>query len=448
MTAMMTTGPAAVHQFAGDQKVKLRKVIRELMKAWGQIPKFFKGNNKGINEEELEQLNKFAKAGWMDAQLTRDALGKMEGNFDQTRNNLMDLSMKMFGYTETWNRASTFLAGYRVAKMAGKNKAAAFDSARDATNKAHGLYGKGTLPAWAQGTNPLAKIGQMFYVYKKFSHNLIQMLYDLGFRQRNIKGAVWLFGSQVVLGGTASIPFKSVGLGIMAAMLKAMGDDRDPEKMFMDGVRRHFGDTTERGVRYGLTGWLLNADISGSLSIDIDTSPQLIDTVGAIGGVYNDLRDTMYYFRTGQGLRALEVGLPVGVGNIFRSFRETEGITTRRGRPVFDARDRLFKPTFGESVKRAAGLRSARVATAQSRTYESKKEKTGFADRRSRIYEMYRSYLQNKDLRKYRQVVKLMKEYNRELAKSGRGSKIPKITPESLKRQAKAFKNPPKSERR
>jgi hypothetical protein len=277
---------------------------------------------------------------------------------------------------------------------------------------------------------------------------MLQLAWDMGLNQKNYKGAVWAMAAPIVLGGGSSIAFRSMFFGLITALMRAMGDDRDPEKMVYDGIREHFGAIGEHTARYGAVGLILNADISGSLSVDGSWPPKAQDFLGAPFALVTDTLAGLDYVRTMQPWRGLEVMAPVGVGNILRSLRETDGVTTRAGRPVFDQKGKLFTPTAAESVKRAAGFRSARVATAQSSSFESKKEKKAFAEKRATIYEIYRSYLQNKDLRKYRKVIKLMKQYNEELKKSGRDKVLPKVTKKSLERQAKAFKKQPKSERR
>jgi hypothetical protein len=453
-TAIATTTPPAIQHYALGGKGKFRTILRALMKAGSDYRKYMTGKTdekrlRALSTEEVAALDKYTSSGWTKPQQTMDVMGKLQGQFGRRWAKLMGTSMWLFGKTEQWNRGTSFLAAYRLARKQGQTDAQAYKSADLATKRAHGVYGKATLPSWAQGSNPLSKVGQLFYVYKKFAHNWLQMAYDLGVKQHNMKAFAWAMLSPVILGGTSSIAFKSIFFGLVMAMMKAMGDDRDPEKIVFDGIREHFGDTTERTIRYGvIAGYLMNSDISGSLSVDADMPPKIQDLMGAPGGVLTDIGDAWYYLTSGQPTRSLEVALPVGLGNLIRAGRETSGVTTRRGRAVFDAKDKLFIPTAGETVKRALGFRSARVATTQARSFESKKEKKSFANRRTKIYELYRSYLVNRDLRKYRKVIKLMKEYNKDLRKSGRGKKLPKMTTESLKRQAKAFNKPPKSERR
>ena len=339
------------------------------------------------------------------------------------------------------------LAGYRLAKKQGLSNEEAAKRAKEASDKAHGLYGKATLPSWAQGQNPLAKVGQMFYVYLKFAHNWMQLMYDLGVKKRNMKALVYAMASPVVLGGGSSFLMKSAFLAVISALMSALGDDRDPEKLVYDSIRDHFGETGETAARYGLTGLIGNVDISGSMSVDPGVPTKAYDLLGAIGGVAKDLGDAAGFLSTGQFIRAAETALPVGLGNYLRGIREIQGVTTRKGRTVFDRRNKPFKPTAGETAKRFSGFRSARSAGVQQRQWEKQRQGKKFDEKRAKIYERYRSYLANKNLGQYRKVLKEMKEYNKQVRKLGPRSGIPQITPSSLKRQAKGFRQPTKRKR-
>jgi hypothetical protein len=449
VTAMLTTTPPSIQHYALGGKGKFRQIVRALMKAGKDYGKFMaKGKAKSLTKEEQAWLEEFRQKGYDMPQQTRDIMGSLQGDFGKYWGKIMGKSMWFFGKTEQWNRGTTMLAAYRLAKKQGQSETDARAHAKIAMEKAHGLYGKATLPAWAQGTNPLAKIGQLAYVYAKFAHNWMQMMYDLGIKQRNMKAFIYAFMSPLVLGGVSSLIMKSVIIGIASAIMSALGDDRDPEKLVFDSVREHLGEDVEKLTRYGLTGWAMNADISGSMSVDPGVPTKMWDLTGAIGGVVKDAGDAAHFLTTGQLLRAAETFLPVGVGNYLRAIRETSGVTTRRGRTVFDPRNRPIIPSIGETLGRAAGFRSARGALAGQAAWEAKKEKKKFHDKRSKIYEMYRAYAVNRNLSLYRKIIKKIKEYNKQVTSKGLARNIPLITPQSLKQQMSRLRQPSRSERR
>ena len=448
MTAILTTTPAAMHHYALDGKVPFRKIATALLKAGKDYAKWMtKGSTNRLSTEEIEILRSIQEKGYDTPQYTRDAMGTIQGAFGKTWTKVMNGSMYLFGATERWNRGTTLLASYRLARQLGKSKKKALAGAVDATGKAHGIYGKATLPSWAQGYNPLAKIGQMTYVYAKFGHNWLQMTYDLGVKQKDIKAFMWSIFAPLVLGGTAAVPLKGILAGFISVVMKALGDDRDPEKIVWDGVRDVGGNTVERGLRYGVTG-LSGVDISGSLAIDPGVPDKLIELTGAIGGIVQDIDQAYALFRAGEPLRALETALPVGVGNILRSKREYEkGVTTRKGRRVFDRENKPYSPTLMETALRAAGFRSSKLATIQERRWEGKKEKKSFTERRSRIYEQYRAYVSGGTDEDYKEILKKVSDYNERVRSQNKQGSVPFITRASLKQQMKRMRRPIRSER-
>jgi hypothetical protein len=352
----------------------------------------------------------------------------------------MDWSMYAFGKSEEWNRGTTMLAAFRLARKQGVEYEAAVDLAKDASDKAHGVYGKSTLPAWAQGKNPFAKGAQLFYMYAKFGHNYVQMCYDLGMRKHNIKAFAWAALSPLVLAGAAAFPFKDEIFWFFGGILKALGIDRDPEKWVWDQTRRYLGDKGELIARHGVTG-ALGVDISGSLSIGIGVPKGLLDLTGAAGGVVEDIQQAGRFIKTGQYGRAVEKAIPRGFENLLRATRERKsGLVSQRGKRVFTDKGKPYMPSKLETFTRAAGFRSAKEATLSERTWESKREESTYNDRKSEIYERYRAYLAKPSKKEHQEITKLVKEFNRDI----KGKNVARITFESMKRQAKSMRRPTK----
>ena len=217
------------------------------------------------NAGEQKFMDEIKSKGYDDPSYTRDAQGTIQRVHGKLWNNMMAGSMYVFGKSEQWIRGTTMLAAYRLAmEKAGMTPEHAIELAHEASNKAHGIYGKATLPSWAQGTGAAAKLFQVLYTYQKYPHNYLQMLYDVGVSKKNVKGFLFGLMSPIVLGGAAVTPFKDLITGAVGAMLKAMGIKIDPEKWFWDKVRKNYGATTEKIGRYGALG-AMGLDVSGSL---------------------------------------------------------------------------------------------------------------------------------------------------------------------------------------
>ena len=445
MTAIMTTAPAAIHEYAMGGKGSMFRVMKEIGRAGKDYGAVMAGR-KLANANEQAFIDLEHKKGWDDAQYTRDALGEVSKTHSRIWSSMMDGSMYLFGKSERWNRGTTMLAAYRLAIRNGFSPTEAAEKANDASDKAHGVYGKSTMPMWAQGTNPAAKIGQMMYVYSKFGHNYLQMLYDLGFKRHNIKAAMFAFLSPLVLAGGAALPFKDTIFAFAGVILRSLfGEDKDPEKWVWDIIRQHLGEDAERIGRHGLTG-AAGVDISGSLSIGVGIPKNMIELTGAIGGVAVELKEAVENIGRGRYVKAVEHILPSGLANPVRAIRErSEGVSTRSNRRVWDTSGKPYQPSTGESVARAAGFRSTGQAVVSERTWEGHREQASYNDKRSAIYEKYRGWLLGgRDPEEHKAITKQVREYNNGV-KGIDG--VSRITFESLRRQAKGLKKPAKRER-
>lgn len=445
MTAILTTAPAAIHQYAMNGQGSLIGIMKELGVS-GKDYGLVMAGRKLSNQDEQSFIDEMHKKGWDDAQYTRAALGELSKVHSKVWSTVMDYSMKLFGYSERWNRGTTMLAAYRVARNKGLDHYSAAEAAKEACDKAHGVYGRSTLPMWAQGANPAAKVGQMMYVYSKFGHNYLQMLYDMGFKKKNIKGAMFAFLAPLVLAGGAAMPFKDAIFGFAGFILSALfGWKEDPEKWVWDTIRKHFGTGAEKIGRHGLTG-AAGVDISGSLSIGVGIPKDFIDLTGAVGGVATELKEAGENLGRGNVGRAAEHLLPSGFANPVRALSESsEGVTTRNNRRVWDEKGKPYKPGSAATVARAVGFRSTDQAVLSERTWEGHRQQTEIAEKRTAIYERYRAWLLGGRKREeYKEIVKEVQDFNKRI-KNQRGESL--ITSQSLKNQVRRLQKPSKKER-
>ena len=169
------------------------------------------------------------------------------------------------------------------------------------------------------------------------------------------------------------------------------------------------------------------------------------DLTGPFGGIWDDSNRLVKYMRTGQGLKAIETVLPSAFANPIKAIRESsDGSTTQRGNRVWDESGKPFKPNAKETALRAAGFRSARMATVQSRQYESKREVAKYKEEKSLIYEEYRAAQISRDIRKIGKVKTKIKEFNNRVIKNKMIKFVPLITDKTLKRQSNKLTKPTK----
>ena len=447
LTAIVTTAPASIHQYAMNGKGSMFRVLDALGRAGKDYGKMMAGG-KLENADEQAFLDDAHSKGWDDAQYTRDALDTMEQTHSRLWGTLMDASMYLFGKSEQWNRGATMLAAYRLARKQGQDHATAAEAAKVSADRAHGVYGRSTLPMWAQGQNPAAKIGQMLYIYSKFAHNYLQMLHDVGVKRHNIKAAMYAFLAPIVVAGGVAVPFKDAIFAFAGFILRSLfGEDRDPEKWVWDTIREHLGDGAEKVGRHGLTG-AAGVDISGSLSIGVGIPKNMLELTGAIGGVADAFATGGKALARGQYSKAVENILPTGLANPIRAAREAqEGVSTRANNRVWDEQGRPLKPSAGETAVRAMGFRSTRQAVLSERTWEGKRQATHYAELRQSIYQRYRAWLLgDQDPKEHKEIAKRVREYNDKVKKLKEGE-VPRITFASMRGQVTRMQKAPKAVR-
>lgn len=445
ITSLVTTAPVSIHQYAMGGKGSLFKVNTALMKASKDYPKVMVGK-KLLNTEEQAFMEDQKAKGYTDPQYTREAVGHIQGAYGTAWSKAMGSSMWAFGKSEEWVRGTTMLAAFRMAKKKGLPAVEAGKVAKEASDRAHGVYGKATLPAFAQGTSIGARIGQLTYVYLKFPHNALQMYYDVGIKKRNIKGFVYALAAPAVLAGGAAIPMQATIIAIVNGMLKALGDDRDAEKFVYDTIEEQLGEPIERRVRGGILGEM-GVDVSGSLAMGPGAIPhELLDLTGAIGGVGRDIATAARLARTGRPIQAIEKALPSFAGNILKMIRETKGATTTRGYRIWDEKGRPYLPDVKETVLRGFGFRSARRARLAAKTWEGKREARRFNDRRKLIYEKVRAYImQPTDKELLQEIYDDIAKFNKAALKA---RAIVPITRKSINFQLRRMRRPTAKERR
>lgn len=447
-TAIVTNAPAAIRQYATGGKAGFAEVGKALSKSGRDAIVVMRGGT--LKDKDKQAFIDRIKAETIDRpQFMRDAMGAIRSAHGTAWSKVMSGAMLPFSITERWNRLTTLLAGYEMAKKHNKglSDTALQEMAIDANKKAHGIYDRATLPMWALGSNPAAKIGQMGYTYQKFAHNWLQMMFDMGYRKKDIKGMLWLAASPIVLGGaTGSIVMTAV-MPFVSAALKAVGDDRDPEKLVHDTIRRVIGGGGEQIFRYGLFG-AGGMDLSGSFGFSLSAPQSLKDLTGPFGGVYDDITKAAEYMRSGQLWRAAERAvMPNIVRNVSVAVRELDGAVTSNGRRVWDERGRPYVPNGYETVIKMFGARSARRALIQSKKWEQTREYDRFTNMRSVIYDMLKANIVRPNPKTRREIFKRISEYNQFLIEKGLAGKIPFITRQAVKRQYKAMQKPTKKDK-
>lgn len=453
-TALVTTAMPAIHQYAGNKKVGMGKVSAEISKAMVDYGKHMAGRKlDGADQAIVERIT---KDGYDTPALTRDALGAMQGGLGRGWSRAMEWAMYMFSKTEQWNRGTTILAAYRVAKIALERQGVkgealesmAYEAAIEATEKAHAAYGKSNLPEFAQGPGVGARAFQAMYVYGNFGHNYVQLLYDLGAKKHNIVAFTWALAAPIIIAGGAAFPFKDELLWIINGMLRILGIKTGVDKFVWDQTRKHLGDTAETFGRRGLFG-LAGVDISGSLGIGVGLPTNLIGLAGAAGGVAEDIMKAGHFLSTGQTQRAWEKALPTAAANILRAEREHRtGVVSEGGRMMFDKNLKPFKPTGAETAARVFGFQSSRASIARERDQEMKRVEDIFESKRKGIYQELRAWAANPDRTnaELTEIYKKQAKFDKEIIEMGLAGQVGLIRSTGIRNQIKGMMVPTKKE--
>ena len=454
LTAIVTSAPAAIHQYAGGGKVSMVTVHKEIASAGRSYAKHMAGRT--LVAEDQVVAERITREGYDAPQLTRDALGAMQGGLERSWDRMMKVAMFMFSKTEQWNRGTTILAAYKVAKQRFEREGltgeelveASYSAAIEATDKAHAAYGKANMPEWAQGTSASARVGQAMYVYGNFGHNYVELLYDLGAKKHNIVGFTWALAAPLIIAGGAAWPFKDELLWLINGMLRMLGITTGVDKFVWDKTRKYLGEHAEVLGRRGTFG-LAGVDISGSLGIGLGIPTGLLGLTGAIGGVAEDIAKASHFVSTGQTGRALEKTLPTAAANILRGIREAKtGVVTEKTRVLWDKGIKPYKPTVGETAARVIGFQSSRQSLTRERSNEMYQEEQGFVKRKDALYEELRTWAVNPNRTNtgLTKIYKKQGEYNKALINAGLAGRVPLIRSSEMSRQIKGVMVPTKRE--
>ena len=434
LTAMATNVPAAMN---GLGHIPLHQTASLLATTSTKYLRFVTGKTGQLTANDQWLFNEIQKNGWDESQVNEEALRVGNTFAGNGMRALSKWSMIAFSATERFNRAVTIAATYRglaaqyqTAELTAPKKRELLRQAKDISDKAHGVYGRENLPAWARGSGSLAQAARSFYMFKTFTHNYIQLAMHL-IGSRNYKAFAWLMLSPAIVGGMSSSPawliLKAAGmLGLTG------GGGEDPLEAFYRWLERAFGHEASRFGRYGLAG-LGGINISGSTGIDIELPKDWQELLGAPWSAIKDVGQGSAELAKGNLLKGMEKILPAALASPVKAYREaTEGITNTRNAPVFFGREQLKLSSAG-AVIRGLGFNPADISEKREIIWQDKKGAARFADRRSDIYARYRLWILNG--RPQNEAEKLIEEiiaYNQAVKASGRRD-LPQITGKSLK---------------
>lgn len=437
LTALATSVPAVMK---GVGKIDFKKTGRLLARGGKYYITYRWGDKSRLPADIRALLDYIKQKGWAEPQYDREALSVMRSKLARSWDKVIDIGMFTFSASETFNRAATIVGSYLGLVGQGKGHEEALKTAKEISDKAHGVYHKANIPHVARKV-PLLK---SFYVFKTFSHNYLLTMKHLGLDEKEAGAVAWMVLSPAVLAGAGA----TVAMPVLNALGMALGID-DPEEEVYKQLEENFGEFGERLGRHGLFG-LANLNLKGSLAIDVGVSAApttFKELFGAPAGVLSDIYQAGENLSSGNVMKAAEKALPLGFASIVKGIREaSEGVTTGTNAPVFYGSQPL-KPSWDDTIVRIAGFNPARMAGIREKQWKEKQMANKYSDRRSEIYASLKQFylLPVKDRTKdrYAGILEEITDYN-ERAKSN-GQMV--ITAKSIQRNLKRAFRPNKTER-
>ncbi|BCX53947.1 MULTISPECIES: PLxRFG domain-containing protein [Comamonas] len=276
-----------------------------------------------------------------------------------------------FALAEQFNRRSTFIASYRLAKEQGIQNPSAF--ARKAVLDTQFVYSKAVKPQWARGT-----IGGTLFTFKTYSVSyleLMQRMWTQGGKEGK-RAVGWSIAMLMLMGGAGGLPFAEDIEDLIDAGGQLMGYSMSVKQwrkqLMQDVLGKELADFIEQGVS-GLPG--APVDISGRLGMGNlipgtglflekrDHSRDMLEIIGPAGDLIQRAATGARKALTGDiAGAALEVS-PTAVRNLAKGVDMADsGIyKDSKGRKVIDV-------TLGEAVAKAVGFQPKSVAETQEAT--------------------------------------------------------------------------------
>jgi len=310
------------------------------------------------DDGEIAAYDAAVKAGVIDVTQSHDLAGIAQGEDSGVMwkmRPVMRAASFLFHHAERFNRQSTFIAAYRLARDTGAAHQDAYEQAAKATYDGHFDYASGNRPRIMQGN-----VARVVLLFKQFTQN---MIYTLGrqaylsvqgespeMRREARKVFAGLITTHAMGAGVLGLPLVGPLLA-MASMLGGSDDEPwDAEVALRNMLAEAMGPTAAEVVAKGvsrLTPW----DISGRIGLDKLIFPDVQEglegqrwaemfatgMLGPVVGMGVNAARAAQKMSDGDYERALEDLLPVALRNPIKAARfASEGAKDRTGVAIKD----------------------------------------------------------------------------------------------------------------
>ena len=272
--------------------------------------------------------------------------------FNSVKAKILDGLSIPLAVTEKYNRATTAIAAYDLAKQSGMSENDSVQYALTTVKDIHTSGLAATGPRWMQ-----TGLGRMFFTFKSFVWNsafIMARAFHQAYKgespavrkaaQRQLLGTV---GMATAFAGAKGLPFYGA-VSTMATMLNALFGDEDEPFDFDAEMREFFGEALYKGAfnyftnlelanRAGIANDLLFRDDPKGIADHGYVLSALQQAIGPIGSIAVNTGNAFNMFSDGNVGRAIETLSPSFLRNGIKGTRYlVEGATTLKGDPVME----------------------------------------------------------------------------------------------------------------
>ena len=244
-----------------------------LLNGTKENPKVWKEGERVYNmtRDELQFLQSLTEKGVLTPNMFNALVGTSRtGKQSNQLARMTETWMKLFSKTEQYNRRVTALASYRLEKerqlkagakesdfATGKTDAAKHVYARSITavNASQGNYAQYNRPHLARGN-----VAQYLYMYKQFVVITVQLMRNLGSRERLI-----MLGLLVLMSGVKGIPFAEDFMDLVDTLMQKFGIKSKGVEAYISEISEAMIPGSSRILMRGFGDYLLGATVSNRL---------------------------------------------------------------------------------------------------------------------------------------------------------------------------------------
>jgi hypothetical protein len=311
-----------------------------------------------LRGDELRALEQAIADGTIDVTQAHDLAGIAQGEDSKALWNLrpvMRWASFLFHHAEKFNRQTTFIASYRLARAAGANHASAVAQATNMTYAAHFDYSAGNRPRVMQG--PVAKV---LLLFKQFGQNMIYTIARQAYlamkaaspedRGQARKALGGILAMHATAAGVLGLPLVSTLLA--AASLLGGSDDEpwDAETALRNLLADWFGNDAAEVLAKGvtrLTPWdasarvgldkLILPDVQEGLEGQRLGEAAMAASLGPVAGIGINTLKAVQLIAEGQFGRGIEAMMPAALRGPVKALRyANEGAVDKTGIPLVD----------------------------------------------------------------------------------------------------------------